>query len=96
LTTATDALNNPNSRLKNKKGSKTSSAQDDASDKTMAASAAADAEVPDGGYGWVVVASCSTLTFWFGGTTYSWGVMQAALFNRGLTNTSTLAFFDMP
>lgn len=56
------------------------------------ASASADDSVPDGGYGWVVVAGCATLTFWFGGTTYSWGVMQAALVNEGLADASTLAF----
>ncbi|KAJ8105607.1 hypothetical protein ONZ43_g7361 [Nemania bipapillata] len=51
-----------------------------------------DTEVPDGGYGWVVVAGCATLTFWFGGTTYSWGVMQTALINQGLASASTLSF----
>ena len=50
---------------------------------------------PDGGYGWAVVAGCATLTFWFGGTTYSWGVMQAALSARGLSSASTLAFIGM-
>jgi hypothetical protein len=65
------------------------------SDQTMAASAAADAQVPDGGYGWVVVASCAMLTFWFGGTTYSWGIMQAALVNQGLASASTLALVGM-
>lgn len=58
----------------------------------LLASAASDAQAPDGGYGWVVVAGCATLTFWFGGVTYSWGVMQAALANQGLADPSTLAF----
>lgn len=61
-------------------------------DIVMAASAAADSEVPDGGYGWVILAGCSTLTFWFAGTTYSWGVMQAALVREGFASPSTLAF----
>lgn len=61
-------------------------------DQSLGASPAADARVPDGGYGWVVVAGCATLTFWFGGTTYSWGVMQASLVNQGLASASTLAF----
>ncbi len=54
-----------------------------------------DTEVPDGGYGWTVVAGCATLTFWFGGTTYSWGVMQTALINQGLASASTLSFVGM-
>ncbi|KAF2428678.1 MFS general substrate transporter [Tothia fuscella] len=33
---------------------------------------------------------CST--FWFNGINNSWGVMQAALFEQGLTSTSTLSF----
>jgi hypothetical protein len=52
----------------------------------------ADAEAPDGGYGWVVVAACSVLTFWFVGTSYSWGVLQAALVEQHLSAPSTLAF----
>ena len=35
-------------------------------DNVIEASRIADASVPDGGYGWVIVASCSTLCFWFG------------------------------
>ena len=48
-------------------------------DTVIAASRLADSQVPDGGYGWVVIFACSVLTFWFVGTTYSWGVIQAAL-----------------
>ncbi len=48
--------------------------------------------IPDGGYGWVVVMSCAVLTFWFVGTTYSWGVIQAALVQSGLSQASTLSF----
>ncbi len=43
------------------------------------ASRLADESAPEGGYGWVVVAAASVLTFLFVGTTYSWGVIQQAL-----------------
>lgn len=56
------------------------------------ASRIADAAVPDGGYGWVIVAACSVITFWFVGTTYSWGVIQDALVADKLADASTLAF----
>ncbi|KAI1181215.1 MFS general substrate transporter [Nemania sp. FL0916] len=64
----------------------------DFSKTTAVISVTEDSEVPEGGYGWAVVAGCATLTFWFGGTTYSWGVMQVALVNQGLADASTLAF----
>jgi hypothetical protein len=38
-------------------------------DNVIEASRIADAAVPDGGYGWWIVAACSTLCFWFVGTT---------------------------
>ena len=38
--------------------------------------------IPDGGYGWIVVLSCSTVTFMINGWTGSWGVLQTALFKR--------------
>ncbi|KAJ7480639.1 major facilitator superfamily domain-containing protein [Mycena latifolia] len=49
-------------------------------------------QVPDGGYGWVVVFGCAILTWWFVGTTYSWGLIQAALVKQGLSSPSTLSF----
>ncbi|RDL40415.1 uncharacterized protein BP5553_00394 [Venustampulla echinocandica] len=61
-------------------------------DTIIIASRLADAEVPDGGYGWVVIFACSTVTFWFVGTTYCWGIMQAALVARKLSSPSTIAF----
>ncbi|KAL2815650.1 MFS general substrate transporter [Aspergillus cavernicola] len=61
-------------------------------DETMQASLAADSEVPDGGYGWVVIFSCAVITWWFIGTSYSWGVLQAALVKDGVSSSSTLAF----
>ncbi|KAK5169759.1 uncharacterized protein LTR77_005737 [Saxophila tyrrhenica] len=50
--------------------------------------------IPDGGYGWIIVLSCSTLTFHFNGLTGSWGVLQAHLLEDPLTGvpTSTVTF----
>ena len=48
--------------------------------------------IPDGGYGWIVITACAAITWWFVGTTYSWGVIQAALVNEGLAAASTLSF----
>jgi MFS family permease len=50
--------------------------------------------VPEGGYGWAVVASCALLTFWFNGIMTCWGVIQAALLRSNLPNvsTSTISF----
>lgn len=61
-------------------------------DNIVEASRLNDASVPDGGYGWVIVAVSSLLTFWFVGTSYSWGVIQAALLERQVASASTLAF----
>ena len=60
-------------------------------DDVIHASLLADAEVPDGGYGWVVVGGCAVVTFWFVGSTYSWGVIQKPLVDQGLAKASTLA-----
>jgi MFS family permease len=35
--------------------------------------------IPDGGYGWTVVAACSFLLFWINGYTTAWGVLQTAI-----------------
>ena len=50
--------------------------------------------IPDGGYGWVIVFSCSWLTFLFFGVTGAWGVIQTALLETSLNNvaTSTVTF----
>jgi hypothetical protein len=61
-------------------------------DDVMQASLVADSEVPDGGYGWVVIFASAVITFWFVGTTYCWGVFQAALVQEGVSSASTLAF----
>jgi MFS family permease len=45
--------------------------------------------VPDGGYGWVVVFSCSWITFLGFGLSGAWGVVQAALLETSLNGTPT-------
>ena len=62
------------------------------SDNVVEASFIRDQNAPDGGYGWVVVFACSIIAFWIIGTTYSWGIMQAALVQQDLSSASTLAF----
>ncbi|KAJ3728084.1 major facilitator superfamily domain-containing protein [Lentinula guzmanii] len=49
-------------------------------------------EMPEGGYGWVVVASCSVIMFFSVGGFYSWGVIQAQLAAESIAPNSTLAF----
>ncbi|PTB41844.1 hypothetical protein M441DRAFT_139495 [Trichoderma asperellum CBS 433.97] len=56
------------------------------------ASRLADSEVPDGGYGWVVITGCAVLAWWFVGTGYSWGVIQGALVEKGLSTPATLSY----
>ena len=58
----------------------------------VTASRLADSTVPDGGYGWIVVVGCSLVTFWFVGTSYCWGVIQAALVAEQLSSPTTLSF----
>ncbi|KAJ5105924.1 MFS general substrate transporter [Penicillium alfredii] len=62
------------------------------SDDVMQASLLADSQVPEGGYGWVVISGCAVVTWWFIGTSYCWGVLQAALVKEGVSTSSTLAF----
>ncbi|KAI0428553.1 major facilitator superfamily transporter [Xylaria sp. FL1042] len=61
-------------------------------DPVLEASRLADSDVPDGGYGWVVVASCAVLSWWTIGTSYSWGVIQGALVQEGLSTPAVLSF----
>jgi len=44
--------------------------------------------IPDGGYGWTVVASCSFLLFWINGYTTAWGVLQTAILKSPALNTN--------
>ncbi|KAL2206373.1 MFS general substrate transporter [Sarocladium strictum] len=59
---------------------------------TLTNSRVVESTVPDGGYGWVIVASCATLTWWAVGSTYAWGVMQTALVDRELSTPAVLSF----
>ncbi|KAL4884457.1 MFS general substrate transporter [Aspergillus karnatakaensis] len=61
-------------------------------DAMMQASLIADSQVPDGGYGWIAISACAVVTWWFIGTSYSWGVIQAALVKESVSSASTLAF----
>ncbi|KAI0319532.1 major facilitator superfamily domain-containing protein [Amylostereum chailletii] len=49
-------------------------------------------EVPDGGYGWVIVAACSVIRSFSVGLVYSWGVIQARLTASHLAPDGTLSF----
>jgi|SRR5687767_1574349 hypothetical protein len=59
---------------------------------TLTNSNVVESTIPDGGYGWVIVASCATLTWWSVGSTYAWGVMQTALVDQGLSSPAVLSF----
>ncbi|KAI1495823.1 MFS general substrate transporter [Biscogniauxia marginata] len=61
-------------------------------DPLLRASQVADSDVPEGGYGWVVVAACAVLSWWVIGTSYSWGVIQGALVEEGLSTPAVLSF----
>lgn len=61
-------------------------------DDVMQQSLIADSQVPDGGYGWVLIFACAVVTWWFVGASYTWGVMQAELVDRKGYSSSTLAF----
>ena len=56
------------------------------------ASRIADATVPDGGKGWIVVIGCAVLAWNAVGTSYCWGVIQTALVEDGLSSPAKLAF----
>ncbi|EHK18641.1 uncharacterized protein TRIVIDRAFT_51049 [Trichoderma virens Gv29-8] len=61
-------------------------------DQVLEASREADLTAPEGGYGWVIVASGFVLLWWSLGTTYAWGVMQTALVADGLADPAVLSF----
>lgn len=58
----------------------------------METSFIADAEVPEGGKGWVVISGCAVVTWWFIETSYCWGVLQIELIKEGLPTPSTMLF----
>ncbi|KAI9151424.1 Beta-lactamase-like protein [Paramyrothecium foliicola] len=61
-------------------------------DPVLQASQLNDSTVPDGGYGWVVVAGCAIVSWWMIGTPYSWGIMQGALAEEGVSSPAVLSF----
>lgn len=61
-------------------------------DEVMQQSLIADSQVPDGGYGWILIGACAVVTWWFVGASYTWGVMQAELVDKEGYSSSTLAF----
>lgn len=61
-------------------------------EEVLQASRQADSEVPEGGYGWVVITSGAILLWWSLGTTYAWGVIQSALVEDGLASPAVLSF----
>jgi len=73
-------------------GDQSISAEPADDDYIIRASLLADTDVPDGGYGWVVVGACRMMLFWAVGTAYSWGIIQAALVKQSVGSPSTLAF----
>ncbi|OPB46542.1 MFS permease [Trichoderma guizhouense] len=77
-----------NSSLKETQQSKTFTV----TDQVLEASREADSTAPEGGYGWVIVASGFILLWWSLGTTYAWGVMQTALVADGLADPAVLSF----
>lgn len=76
----------------NRQTNSTAAATPEPVDDVLQASLLADSTVPDGGYGWVVIVACAVVSFWFTGVNYSWGVMQAALVDKGLSSASKLSF----
>ncbi|KAM0331644.1 hypothetical protein ACHAQA_003323 [Verticillium albo-atrum] len=61
-------------------------------DPALEASRLADSTVPDGGYGWVIVAASAVVAFWNIGISYTWGVYQGALVERGVGSPLVLSF----
>ncbi|KAB8239154.1 major facilitator superfamily domain-containing protein [Aspergillus alliaceus] len=45
--------------------------------------------IPDGGYGWVVIFVCFIYTFWQNAWTGSWGILQVALLESTLRNSTS-------
>ncbi|OLN93199.1 Riboflavin transporter MCH5-like protein 12 [Colletotrichum chlorophyti] len=76
----------------NQKTSPLASSPQDDGDPILEASRLADSSVPEGGYGWVVVTGCFVVAWWIIGTSYSWGVIQSALIDDGLSTPAVLSF----
>ncbi|TFB01375.1 putative transporter [Trichoderma ghanense] len=91
-TTAVELLQLPVQTNRFHNNSSSDESQNASSDEVLEASRLADSVVPDGGYGWVVVGACAVITWWFVGTSYSWGVIQGALVEKGLSTPATLSY----
>ncbi|KAL7952845.1 major facilitator superfamily domain-containing protein [Trichoderma compactum] len=90
---ATSSAPSPAWSLRNSSLSKTQSSKTiTVADQILEASREADSTVPEGGYGWVIVASGFILLWWSLGTTYGWGVMQTALVADDLADPVVLSF----
>lgn len=76
----------------NNNNSNSDSRRQPSPDELLEESRLVDSTAPDGGYGWVIVASGAVLLWWSVGATYAWGVMQKALADRGLSGPATLSF----
>lgn len=63
-----------------------------APDPALEASREVDSTVPDGGYGWVIIAGCAIVAWWNIGISYTWGVYQGALLERGVGSPLVLSF----
>ncbi|PNP57344.1 hypothetical protein THARTR1_02341 [Trichoderma harzianum] len=90
---ATSSAPSPAWSLRNSNPSKTQPSKTfTVTDRVLEASREADPTAPEGGYGWVIVASGFILLWWSLGTTYAWGVMQTALVADGLADPAVLSF----
>ncbi|KAI1916749.1 Lysophospholipase 1 [Ophidiomyces ophidiicola] len=90
-TTAVE-LQPPQSGVLESRQERSYAAVPDTDDTLLQASLVDDSQVPEGGYGWAIVFGCAVICWWFVGTSYCWGIMQAALVERGLSSPSTLSF----
>ncbi|KAL7811380.1 MFS general substrate transporter [Trichoderma gracile] len=91
-TTAVELLQLPVQSNRFHNNASSDESQNAPSDDVLEASRLADSVVPDGGYGWVVVGACAVISWWFVGMGYSWGVIQGALVEKGLSTPATLSY----
>lgn len=91
-TLPTTAVELPNLNHSNERQRNLASAPEAVEDDIMRESLIADSQVPDGGYGWILIFACAVVTWWFVGASYTWGVMQAELVEKKGYSSSTLAF----
>lgn len=89
---ATSAIDAPSAAVLRTRVPATDPSSGSGEDEVLVASRLADSTVPDGGYGWVMITGCSVMTWWFVGTTYSWGVIQGRLVDKGVSSPATLSY----